>query len=160
MASGHSLWGRPGASLILTLLLALLSASCGRERGTEEAAVIELAKDTIRLERGVRLSDILVRANSLTTVPLEPDTVTIRVGDVVRFISADRHPHAIAFELERLSPQMADFLRESGQLRSPPLIIEGASWIVSFADAPPGAYPFVDLSQDVRGYIRVTAPEP
>src|SRR5690625_7600599 len=111
MASGHSLWGRPGASLILTLLLALLSASCGRERGTEEAAVIELAKDTIRLERGVRLSDIIVRANSLTTVPLEPDTVTNRVGVVDHFISSTRHPLALPIDLVRHYHHSNDILR-------------------------------------------------
>src|SRR5690625_7785067 len=106
MASGHSLWGRPGASLILTLLLALLSASCGRERGTEEAAVIESAKDTIRLERGVRLPDSLVRANSLSTVPLEPDTARISAGDAVRVMSAERPRHASAFELARPTPHL------------------------------------------------------
>jgi plastocyanin len=156
-APGLSWRERPGAIFIL---LALAALACDRGEAPEKRAVLELAEDTIHLEKGVNLVDILVRSGSATTVPFEPDTVRARPGDVVRFITADRHPHAIAFESALLAPALDEFLRRTSQLRSPPLIVEGASWIVSLADAPPGTYPFVDLSQNARGTLTVFAPPP
>jgi plastocyanin len=120
--------------------------------------VLELAEDTIRLESGVALVDILVRSGSTAAAPFTPDTVRIQQGDVVRFTTLDRHPHAITFEVAGLTPEIATFLERTGQLRSPPLITEGGSWVISFTDAPPGAYPFIDLSQDARGLIIVEQP--
>jgi plastocyanin len=154
-APGPSIRERPGAIFIL-LALALLG--CGREEGPEKRAVLELAEDTIRLERGVTLNDVLVRSGTAQSTAFEPDTIRINAGDVVRFITADRHPHAIAFEATQLAPALEEFLRRTSQLRGPPLITEGASWIVSFADAPAGTYPFIDLSQNARGAIIVTVP--
>lgn len=153
-APGLSYWGCPGAIFILVVLTAL---GCGRVESPESRALLELAGDTIELERGSTLADILVRSSTTTTAVFEPDTVTIRQGDVVRFITADRHPHAITFDLAQLAPATEDFLRRTDQLRSPPLISEGASWVVSFQEAPPGVYPFIDLSQDRRGAIVVIA---
>jgi plastocyanin len=156
-APGLSFRERPGAIFIL---LALLALACNRGAQPEERAVLELAEETIHLEHGVRLTDILVRSGSATSAAFVPDTVRARPGDVVRFIAADRHPHSIAFESSQLSPAVEEFLRSSSQLRGPPLITEGASWIVSFADAPAGRYPFVDLSQNKLGLIIVTSPAP
>lgn len=133
---------------------------CGRAETPESRALLELAGDTIELERGASIADILVRSAATASAVFEPDTVTIRQGDVVRFITADRHPHAISFDPAGLAPATAAFLRQTDQLRSPPLIAEGASWIVSFQGAPPGVYPFVDLSQDRRGAIVVILPTP
>jgi plastocyanin len=151
--------GRParGASAALLVLLALGAAAC-RSKGAEPQAraVLELASDTIQLERGVSLVDVLVRSNA----PLHPDTARVRQGDVVRFITGDARPHAIAFEADRLTPESVAFLERTDQLRGPPLIAEGASWVISLADAPPGIYSFVDLSQDARGAIVVSPAEP
>jgi plastocyanin len=153
--------GRParGASAALLTLLALGAAAC-RSKGAgadpDRRAVLELASDTIQLERGVALVDVLVRSNA----SLHPDTARVRQGDVVRFVTGDARPHAIAFEADRLTPESVAFLERTDQLRGPPLIIEGASWVISLADAPPGIYSFVDLSQDARGAIVVSPAEP
>jgi plastocyanin len=119
--------------------------------------VLELAEDTIQLERGVALTDILVRSATATTPAFQPDSVRARPGDVIRFIVADRHPHSIAFVTAQLAPQLEEFLRRTNQLRSPPLIVEGASWVVSFDNAPAGEYPFIDLSQNLGGAVIVRA---
>lgn len=155
-APGLSLRGRPGAFFTL---LALLALACNRGEEPRKREVLELAEDTIQLEHGVTLTNVLVRSASGTTPAFQPETIQARPGDVVRFITADRHPHAIAFETTQLALPLADFLQRTHQLRSPPLITEGASWIVSFADAPPGRYPFVDLSQNRAGVIVVEAEE-
>lgn len=160
MAPGLSARRRSGAFSFPTVFcaLALATLACDSAREPEERAVIELAEDTIRLERGVTITDILVRSRTADAPPLQPDTVRVTSGDVVRFISADNHPHAIAFESALLAPQVEEFLRGTGQLRGPPLITEGASWIVSLEGAPPGAYHFIDLSQNARGLVLVAAP--
>lgn len=155
-APGLSCWRRPGAFFILVLL----AGACGRPESPESRALIELAEDTIELGRGASLADVLVRSAAATTAVFEPETLTIRQGDVIRFITADRHPHAITFDPERLAPEHAHFLRATDQLRSPPLITEGAAWVVSFEEAPPGIYPFVDLSQDRQGMIIVVPADP
>lgn len=156
-APGRSFRGCLGAFFIVIAVAAL---GCGRVESPESRALLELAGDTIELGRGAALADILVRSAATTTAVFEPDTITIRQGDVVRFIAADRHPHAISFDPARLAPATEAFLRRTDQLRSPPLIAEGASWIVSFQDAPPGVYPFVDLSQDRHGAIVVIIDKP
>lgn len=156
-APGLSRMGRPGAFFIL---LALLAMACGRDETPESRALLELAEDTIQLERGVALAEILVRSGATNAAAFEPDTIRIRTGDVVRFITADRHPHAITFDATQLAPVAEEFLRRTSQLRGPPLITEGSSWIVSFKDAPPGLYPFIDLSQDRRGAVIILALPP
>lgn len=151
--------GRParGASAALLVVLALAPAACRRKGAEPESrAVLELSNDTIKLERGVALVDVLVRFNT----PLAPDTARVKQGDVVRFVTGDARPHAIAFEADRLTPESMAFLERTDQLRGPPLIAEGSSWVVSLADAPPGIYSFVDLSQDARGAIVVSPAEP
>jgi plastocyanin len=155
-APGLSYKGRPGAVFIL---LALSALACHKGEEPPSRAVLELAEDTIHLERGVALADILVRSASATTPAFQPDTIRARPGDVVRFITADRHPHAIAFETTLLTPTLEEFLRRTSPLRSPPLIVEGASWVISFANAPAGEYPFVDLSQERGGAIIILPPE-
>lgn len=117
--------------------------------------ILELAADTIRLEPGVTVSDVVVRTAISGRAVFEPETVRVRSGDVVRFVAADRHLHAIAFDAGQLSAEAARFLEQTNQLKGPPLLTEGASWIVSLAAAPPGVYPFVDLSHGARGTVIV-----
>lgn len=153
-APGCSLRGCPGAVLLVVLALAL--PSCDQPGAARERRVLELEEDTIRLEPGTAVVDVLLRSDREN--PLEPDTVRIRPGDVVRYVAADARPHAVAFDHGRLAPEAAAFLQRTGQLRGPPLIHPGASWVVSFRGAPPGVYPFIDLSQSAQGVIIVAAP--
>lgn len=152
-ASGRSRIGRP--DVVLALLLAAAAAACEAPALGGRGEVIELDSDTVRLAPGVAVADVLLRAGARATV--EPDTVRIRVGDVVRFTAADSRMHAIAFERTRIAPAGVAFLERTGQLRSPPLLTDGASWVVSFAGAPPGAYPFTDTSWGAPGAVLVAA---
>lgn len=148
--------GRPGALLFPILLVALLAA-CDERVGERGRTVIELEDgETVELDDGAVAVDVVLlgagRAGMLA------DTVRIRPGDVVRFVAGDPMPHAVVFDASLLPTEAAAFLERSGQLRGPPLVETGASWIVSFDGAPPGAYPFADLSQDVHGVVLVAAP--
>ena len=81
----------------------------------------------------------------------------IASGDAVRFTTADPRPHAVAFELDSLAPPVRQYLERTGQLRGPPLVSEGTTWLIILEDAPPGVYPFYCRAHDTRGQLTVTA---
>lgn len=115
--------------------------------------VLELDADTIRLGQHVAVADVLLRTGAAEAI--DPDTVRIRVGDVVRFTAADARSHIVAFDRGSLAPAAVEHLERTGQLRSPPLLTTGARWIVSFEGAPPGAYTFIESSRGARGVVLV-----
>ena len=90
--------------------------------------------------------------DSLTSSRIEAEP-----GDALRFVAADRRPHAPSFVVESLEPTVRAFLDRTGQLRGPPLVSEGAAWVVVLEDAPPGRYPFSCRSHDASGVVLVTA---
>lgn len=90
----------------------------------------------------------------------DPDSVEIRVGDHVEFRTADRRVHAVGFLLDSLPPGAADFLRRTGQEGSPPLVEVDARYLVTFADAPPGRYPFSVVGNGAEGRGAVVVGEP
>lgn len=151
---GRRIRGRAGTVLFA---VALLSAACNAPGVSDEHATLPLEEDTIRLGRGSARVDVVLRAAPPGALGL--DTVRVRIGDVVRFIAGDALLHAVVFDGQSLAPDGRAFLENTGQLRGPPLVETGASWIVSFEDAPAGEYPFANLSQDRRGLV-IVAGEP
>jgi plastocyanin len=149
--------GRAGAFVSLALAAAFAAGACDRaDRGRDEGPrVLELTHDTIRLEAGVRLHDVAVRREA--GGEFHPAHVQAAQGDVVRFTAGDGAGHAISFLGAELDPAVRHFLEESGQLRGPPLIASGASWVITTANAPPGEYPFHCTTHAVRGRLTVAA---
>jgi plastocyanin len=90
----------------------------------------------------------------------DPVSVEVREGDYVEFVSADRGVHAIFFALDSLSSAAAQFLRASGQESSPPLVLPGARFVVLFAGAPIGRYPFVVVGNGTEAHGAVVVREP
>jgi plastocyanin len=117
--------------------------------------VIELAHDTIHIEPGRRLVE--VRVERTDRGDFHPARVEAAPGDYVRFTAGDGGGHAIVFPEDRLTPQAREFLERTGQLRSPPLIHQGASWVITLEDAPAGAYPFRCSTHNAAGEF-VVAP--
>ncbi len=72
-----------------------------------------------------------------------PPRTEIRQGDVVQFVVLDRRVHHVRFLTDSLSAPAVRFLERTRQLASPPLANRGDRYVLSFADAPPGTYPFV-----------------
>jgi plastocyanin len=143
----------------IALALVLMVAACGdrgpggsRDRGPR---VLELNADTVRLPDSVRVAT--VRIDRTKRDEFEPGNTTVRVSDVVRFISSDAGSHAVAFDGDAMSPDARAFLERTGQLRSPPLLTAESRWVMSFEGAPPGDYPFRCPTHGVRGTITVTA---
>jgi plastocyanin len=128
----------------------LLAAAGCRPEGGEPAPVLELAGDTIRLERGVRLHEF-----RLLTTGIEPQRAEARRGDVVRFTAADVQGHAIRFDAQALSAEARAFLDDTDQLSGPPLLGSGAAWVITLEGAPPGEYPFLCISHETRAVLIV-----
>jgi plastocyanin len=122
------------------------------EKGPRE---IVLTNDTVKLPDSVHVAT--VRLDRTKREEIEPAQVTVRTGDLVRFIASDGGAHAIAFDGELLEPNAREFLERTGQMRSPPFVASGARWVVSFKDAPPGKYTYRCPTHGVQAEVMVTA---
>lgn len=141
---------RAGAVLLLAAT-SIAAASC--DRGNEVAdRTIELAHDTIRLADGVELYDVVVSRSE--SGDFEPAVIRARVGDVVRFTAGDNGGHAILFD-GALQAGVRDYLERTGQMRSPPLIVTDAAWVITLDEAPSGEYPFRCATHNATGRISV-----
>jgi len=146
----------PGVSILVLLVLAI--AGCDTPPQLQPPAELELEDRTVLLERGAELHDIRLHSPS-TGDPVQPDSVDARPGDALRFMAADAMTHAIAFDESMLSSEQREFLESTRQLRSPPLLATGSTWVVSLDGAPIGRYPFRSLTHDARGVVIVAATE-
>ncbi len=81
-----------------------------------------------------------------------PDTIHVEPGAVVVFQVADFRVHTVTFLADSMPAPLGDFIRDASRGRSPPLIERGSRYIVPFADAPPGTYPF-----EVQGFGRTAS---
>lgn len=86
---------------------------------------------------------------------LVPGRIEAEPGDALRFVVDDRRPHAVSFLIDSLSARQRAFLEETGQLRGPPLVNQGSSWVVVLEGAPAGRYPFSCRSHDAHGVLTV-----
>lgn len=91
-----------------------------------------------------------------------PDTVRAEVGAAVIFQVADWWVHTVQFVAEEMTPAQIGFMESHGRMLSPPLVERGSRFVVSFADAPPGTYPFrIDGFGDLaKGAVVIEAPVP
>lgn len=134
----------------------ILAGAC--ERTDPELVPDAFLGDSLGLAAGDRVHTVHLE-HTEDGERVQPMQVTVRAGDLVQFVTRDRQVHAISFVLEGLPGPAASFLRESWQDRSPPLVEMGARFVVTFAGAPPGTYPFVVTgnSEDGHGTIVVAS---
>ncbi len=159
-APGRPDWGRPGVLLLSVLLLCALAAACGRDRRAAGAGKhrLPLDGDTLDLGSEVTVHDVRL-GGAGASAAIRPAALTVRSGDVIRFVAADARGHAVVFGDSTLAPDVRSFLERTRQLQGPPLVSTGASWVVSLKGAPAGRYPFRSLTQDAAGVV-VVQPAP
>jgi len=93
---------------------------------------------------------------SATGHRFEPDSVTIHVGDAVRFVSDSGGPHNVTFWPDSIpggaeSQLQRNMMNTSGPLTGPMLVKAGDATIVSFAHATRGVYKFYCMPHVARG---------
>lgn len=139
------------------MFVACIAGACrGGAVGRDDPVVLELEGETVQLAPGERLVEIEV-ARAAAGREFEPARADASPGDVIRFTARDGHNHAVVFDGVALEPATRAFLERTGQLRGPPLVKDGASWVVSLDGAPPGDYPYVCLTHGERGMLTVAA---
>jgi plastocyanin len=140
-----------GVFVCLAILPACENGPLARDK---KDRTLELTGDTIDVPAGVDLHDVAIHTDAQSH-DFEPKQLQAAPGDYVRFTTADSHTHAIVFE--GVSPEIKTFLENSGQLRSPPLVTKGASWVIALKNAPAGVYRFRCLMHNDAGEVTVAA---
>jgi plastocyanin len=133
------------------LLLVMTLTSCRESPLRDER--LDIGSDTIQLAPGVEVRDVHVRAVGSTE--FEPASLTAQTGDIIRFRTDDARTHMLVFDEASLPTGARERFANRSQLRSPPLLVEGATWIVSLQDIPRGTYTFRCLQHGVTGRINV-----
>jgi hypothetical protein len=137
------------------LLLALLGGCLPPPPAETDAELVE-ALGLPPQTPVVRL-DLADRAGAIGVFPSER---TLPEGAVVQFVTRDARVYSIHFDEAALSPEGWEFLERTGQSSSPPLVDRGVRFVLSFAGAPPGIYPFRVEGQGRRAEGRLVVVDP
>jgi plastocyanin len=131
---------RGGGALtaLLTFILCTAVASCGGE--PEDLRTSEL-REALGLGSGPAIHWIQLGGEG-DREWVRPDRLEVEPGDVVAFETADWRVHTLTFRTDSLPPPAERFLVRTGQAAAPPLVSLGSRFVVTFADAPEGSYPF------------------
>jgi len=139
---------RPGLLFCTVLVLACSQDGVPRD-------VVQLDEgEVVQLPKGSRRHDVRLEGVGAQS-EVTPATIAATPGDAVAFVAADAVTHSIVFLADRLDSAQVAFLENESQMRGPPLLSEGASWIVSLTGAPEGDYPFACALHGGQGVIRV-----
>ena len=88
-----------------------------------------------------------------------PPHLEIELGQWVQFVSLDRRVHTVSFLPDSLSPEALSYLADTGQLESPPLLVQGSRILVDFREAPAGRYVFTSTSHGDPVFGSITVRE-
>lgn len=123
-----------------------------------------LPDELLQAELGLTESDRVhrVRLTGGETEQADPVVISIEPNAYVEFITTDWLIHEVIFDEDSLAGDRWDFLDGSDQTSSPPLIDKESRYLLSFAGAPAGRYPYriEGNSAAGRGVIIVTSPTP
>jgi plastocyanin len=144
------------------LLLALLACPLGACKDDEDISLRPdaLLRDSLGLGDEDRVHRVQLASSTDGGESADPATLEVRPGDWVEFVTSDRRIHVVSFALDGLPEASARFLIESGQQGSPPLMDPGTRFVVSFAGAPLGRYPFevIGNGRAAQGAVVVADP--
>src|SRR5687768_3040311 len=112
---------------------------------------LDLGNDTITLEKGT-IHDVRVTS---AAGEFAPASLEARTGDVVRYVTADSRTHVLSFDGPSLPAAARQVFESKHQLRSPPLVVQGAAWIITLEGVPAGTYTYRCESHNFTGTIVV-----
>jgi hypothetical protein len=78
----------------------------------------------------------------------------------VEFVTVDHRVHVVSFLADSLTADALAFLTEARKVSSSPLVSRGSRFLVFWAGAPPGRYPFLSRGHggEAVGFIEVISP--
>lgn len=123
-----------GAFVCICLITACENSPLKRQ------TALDIGTDTIQLSRDVDLHEIVIKSE--TGKDFEPARLSAKTGDVLRFKTADARTHVVSFIEASLPDAAKQLFASKNQLRSPPLVVSGVTWIVTLDTAPAGTYRF------------------
>ncbi|HET7789461.1 MAG TPA: plastocyanin/azurin family copper-binding protein [Gemmatimonadales bacterium] len=130
---------------VLSALAAALAVACGGEKKAADQTAAQPAAAAPAAATTGTVDTIRLTGNGSTQAAFSPAAITIKAGDVVRFINASGGPHNVAFYADSIPGGAATVLNAAmpnrmDNLSSPFLTTPNQTYDVSFAGAPKGTY--------------------
>ncbi len=157
MAVLHSMRGNVGRGVktapFVIALFGVALVAC------EPEVPVELRPDGV-LRASLGLTDrdavhiIQLRGRGVAEIS-EPSELAIEAGAWVSFQGGDTRGHVVRFDTLALSATALDWVKQTDQIESPPLLTPASRWVVSFAGAPVGVYPFAVEGSGELGFGRI-----
>lgn len=139
------------ASVLSIAMSALLVTACGGgDSATHQADTTAAAAAAPAPAAATGATHDVQMVMEGSTYKFVPDTLTIHVGDVVRFHNVSGFPHNVSFWADSIPAGAASVLEgamadQMQPLQGPMMTTEGQIYEVSFAGAPTGAYKYYCL---------------
>ena len=133
--------------------------------GCREPADTRLQPDALlQADLGLTLVD---RVHSVRLVGgdverADPALMSVEPGSYVEFVTTDWLIHEVIFESDSLTSDQLAVLERTDQVASPPLVERDSRYVLAFAGAPLGRYPYrlEGNGRAGRGAIVVVPPGP
>lgn len=146
--------------------LALVAAACGGEKKAEQTTTPPPAEQAAPAAApaapaaGGTTHEVKMVLEG-TTYKYDPAKLTIKAGDVIKFVSVSGGPHNVEFYPDSIPANVPapikalvmEPLEKGGSLVSESLKPDGDSFELSFAGAPTGAYKFFCAPHHALGMI-------
>jgi plastocyanin len=141
--------------------LAIIALACGGSNRADTGETEATAETTARRVPAQRvttgaLHEVRMLGTSDGRFLYEPASLTIKVGDRVRWINVSGGPHNVAFYADRIPAGASAFLqaamtRRIGDLAGELLFQANAVYEIGFAGAPPGTYVYFCTPHEMLG---------
>jgi plastocyanin len=146
---------------MLVVTIAAAALACGRGPRSEADGTMPATGQPEPTRRATGSGTAAVREVRMTETPdgrfvFEPAALTLRVGDVVRWVNVGGGMHNVAFYADRIPAGAGQLLDATmpnrlTELTGPLLERAGQTYEVSFADMPPGVYGYYCTPHEMLG---------
>ncbi len=142
---------------IAALALAAMACGGGEQAGQQQGAAPPPAAPAAAQRAGATGQVHQVRMELRDgTYRYDPATLTIKVGDTVRWLNVNGFPHNVSFYQDQVPAGAVDFLRTAmpnqlSPLNGPLLTDSLATYEITFAGAPSGTYNYYCLPHEALG---------